>query len=41
MIDKPYPFGLIKVVDPDLNEFSDKELICGKAKIKIFKPIWI
>ena len=41
MIDKPYPFGLIKVVDPNLNEFSDKELICGKAKIKIFKPIWI
>ena len=24
MIDKPYPFGLIKVVDPDLKEFNKK-----------------
>ena len=41
MIDKPYPFGLIKVVDPDLNEFTDAELVCGKSKVKILKPKWI
>ena len=41
MIDKPYPFGLVKVVDPDLNEFIDSELSCGDAKVKIIKPKWI
>ena len=41
IIDQPYVFGLIKVVDPDLNEFSNKELICGKSKVKILKPDWI
>ena len=41
IIDKPYSFGLIKIVDPDLNEFSDTELICGNSKIKILKPEWI
>jgi len=41
LIDKPYPFGLIKVVDPDFKEFSDTELICGKSKVKILKPDWI
>ena len=41
MIDKPYPFGLIKVVDPDLKEFTDIELVCGKSKVKILKPEWI
>ena len=41
MIDKPYSFGLIKVVDPDLNEFIESELVCGNSKIKIIKPKWI
>ena len=41
MIDKPYPFGLIKVVDPDLIEFANIELNCGKSKVKIVKPEWI
>ena len=41
MIDKPYPFGLIKVVDPDIKEFTGTELICGKSKVKIIKPKWI
>jgi folate-binding protein YgfZ len=41
MIDKPYPFGLIKVVEPDLKEFVEMELVCGKSKIKILKPDWI
>ena len=41
MIDKPYTFGLIKVIEPNLDEFVNKELICGKSKIKILKPNWI
>ena len=32
MIDKPYSFALIKVVEPDLKEFTNIELICGKVK---------
>ena len=41
VIDKPYSFGLIKVVDPDIKEFTNTELVCGKSKIKILKPDWI
>ncbi len=41
MIAKPYIFALIKVVDPDLNEFINKDLICEKAKVKVLKPDWI
>jgi len=41
MIDKPYTFALVKVVDPDLKDFTNVELTCGKSKIKILKPEWI
>ena len=41
MINKPYSFALVKVVDPDLKEFTNTELTCGKSKVKIFKPEWI
>ena len=41
MIDKPYSFALIKVVDPDLKEFTNTELKCGDSKVKILKPSWI
>jgi len=41
MIDKPYPFALIKVVNPDFKEFINTELECGTSKIKILKPEWI
>jgi len=41
IISDPYPFALVKVIDPDLNEFANKELVCKKSKIKIFKPNWI
>ena len=41
MIDKPYSFALVKVVDPHLNEFNNNELVCGNSKIKILKPDWI
>ena len=41
MIDEPYSFALIKVVEPDLKEFINTELICGNSKVKILKPGWI
>jgi len=41
LIDKPYSFALIKVVEPDLKEFTNTELMCGKSKVKILKPEWI
>jgi len=41
MIEKPYPFAIIKVVDPDIKEFAGLELLCGNSKIKVLKPSWI
>ena len=41
LIDKPYAFALIKIIDPDLKEFINTELVCGKSKVKILKPEWI
>jgi hypothetical protein len=41
MISKPYSFGLIKVVDPDIKEFVNIDLVCGNSKVKIIKPEWI
>ena len=40
MISKPYSFGLIKIVDPDIKEFNNIDLVCGNSKIKIIKPEW-
>ena len=41
MISQPYIFALIKVVDPNLKDFINIELVCGKSKVKILKPGWI
>ena len=41
MINKPYVFALVKVVDPELNEFINADLVCGNSKVKILKPDWI
>jgi len=41
MIDIPYPFALIKIVEPDLKEFINTELVCGNSKVKIFAPVWM
>ena len=41
LIDKPYSFALVIVVEPDLKEFTNTELMCGKSKVKILKPEWI
>ena len=41
IINKPYSFALVKVVEPDLKEITENELMCGNSKIKIIKPEWI
>jgi folate-binding protein YgfZ len=35
LIGNPYPFALVKLYDPDLSDFKDKELNCRNAKVKI------
>ena len=35
LINKPYPFGLIKISEPEFSAFKDKELSVEKKKVKI------
>ena len=35
LINKPYPFALVKLFDPDFLDFKDKELFSGNVKINI------
>ena len=35
LIDQPYPFGLIKIVEPDLEEFKNKKLLANNKECKI------
>ena len=35
LIDKPHSFALVKLFDPNFSDFKDKELDCGKVKVKI------
>ncbi len=35
LINKPNPFALVKLYDPDFSDFKNKALNCGKAKVKI------
>ena len=39
LIDHPYPFGLIKVVDPNIKEFENTELLANSKKCKILKSV--
>jgi len=41
LIENPFPFGIVKIIDPDIDEFLNKDLICGTAKLKIFVPKWL
>ena len=41
IIDRPYSFAVIKVVEPSLKEFANNELVCGESKVKVIKPEWI
>ena len=35
LIDQPYPFGLIKVLEPNLEDFKDKKLLANNKECKI------
>ena len=39
LIDQPYPFGLIKVLEPNLEDFEDKILLANNKKCKILEHI--
>ncbi len=39
LIKQPYPFGLLKVVDPSVEEFENKELLANNKKCKILKSV--
>ena len=39
LIEKPYPFGLVKLIDPNFEEFQNKELLVNNKKCKILKSV--
>ena len=39
LIEQPYPFGLVKVIDPNVEEFENKDLLVNNKKCKILKSI--
>ena len=39
LIDQPYPFGLIKVLEPNLEDFKDKVLLANKKECKILEHV--
>ena len=39
LIDGPHPFGLIKLVDPELEDFKDKKLYSNNKECKILENI--
>ena len=41
LIHEPFPFALVKVVEPNINKFLKKDLVCGSAKVELIKPEWL
>ena len=39
LIEKPYPFGLVKLIDPNFEEFQNKELLVNNKKCKILNSV--
>ena len=39
LIEKPYPFGLVKLIDPNVEEFQNKELLVNNKKWKILNRV--
>ncbi len=40
LIDKPLPFALVKLFDPDFSEFSDKEILINDKKVKLINILF-
>ena len=41
IISRPKAFGIVKLYDPNLGSFINKDLKCGKSKVNILKPYWL
>ena len=41
LIDQPYPFAIVKLTDPNIDKFLNKNLQCGSGTVKIFQPKWL
>ena len=39
LIDQPYAFGLIKVLEPNLEDFIDKKLLANNKECKILERV--
>ena len=39
LIEQPYTFGLLKVIDPNVEEFENKELLANNKKCRILKSV--
>ena len=39
LIDQPYAFGLIKVIEPNLEDFIDKKLLADNKECKILEYV--
>ena len=39
LIEQPYPFGLVKVIDPNIKEFENQDLSANNKKCKILKSV--
>ena len=39
LIDQPYPFGLIKVFEPNLEDFKDNVLLANKKECKFLEYV--
>ena len=41
LIDKDYPFAVIKVINLNINNFINKDLTCNSVDVRINIPDWI
>ena len=39
LIDQPYPFGLIKVLEPNLEDFRNEKLLANNKECKILENV--
>ena len=39
LIDEPYPFGLVKIIEPALEEFKNKRLFANNKECKILDNV--